>query len=388
MNNVLLNSASVAEVAFRNAMVVTPDDAFLGSVQVRGGRIVAIDRGPSAVGEDLEGDVLMPGVIDLHTDNLEKHFFPRPNIDWSPVSAAVTHDGCCLSVGVTTVFDSLSIGSFNAAASRNHDNLVRLADGLAAARAAGMLKADHRLHWRCETPADDLPDRLEALVGHPMTGLLSLMDHTPGQRQYRNLERYLANWVEQGMSPEAMEDRMAGIRDRQARNADRNRRLVAELAIERGHPLASHDDEDVEHIDVAADLGATVAEFPVTLEAARRAHERGMVVVMGGPNLIRGGSYSGNVPAADLAHAGLLDAFASDYVPRSLVECAIKLTAPAFGWSLAQAVATVTSAPARAAQLHDRGAIAPGLRADLLRVRIHDGLPVLRGVWVEGARAA
>jgi len=388
MNSVLLSSASVAEVVFRNALVVTADDAFTGSVRVRGGRIVAIDRGASTVGEDLEGDVLMPGVIDLHTDNLEKHFFPRPNIDWSPVSAAVTHDGCCLSVGVTTVFDSLSIGSFNAAASRNHDNLVRLAGGLGAAREAGMLKADHRLHWRCETPADDLPDRLEALAEHPMTGLFSLMDHTPGQRQYRNLERYLAGWAEQGMSPEAMDDRMAGIRDRQARNAARHRRLVAELAAARGCPLASHDDEDVEHIDVAADLGATVAEFPVTLEAARRAHERGMIVVMGGPNLIRGGSYSGNVPASDLAHAGLLDAFASDYVPRSLVECAIKLTTPAFGWSLARAVATVTAGPAAAAQLHDRGVIAPGRRADLLRVRIHEGLPVLRGVWVEGVRAA
>ena len=120
------------------------------------------------------------------------------------MSAAVTHDGCCLSVGVTTVFDSLSIGSFNAAASRNHDNLVRLAGGLETARAAGMLKAEHRLHWRCETPADDLPDRLETLAAHPMTGLFSLMDHTPGQRQYRNLARHLAGWADDGMTPEAI----------------------------------------------------------------------------------------------------------------------------------------------------------------------------------------
>nr|QQZ51110.1 hypothetical protein JKL49_08165 [Phenylobacterium glaciei] len=86
------------ELAFKNAQVVTAEDTFLGSVLVRDGKIVAVDRGGD-VGEDLDGDVLMPGVIDLHTDNLEKHFFPRPNIDWDPVSAAVTHDGCCLSVG-------------------------------------------------------------------------------------------------------------------------------------------------------------------------------------------------------------------------------------------------------------------------------------------------
>lgn len=376
------------ETAYRNALVVTADDSFTGSVLVRNGRIAAVDRGPSGVGEDLEGDVLMPGVIDLHTDNLERHFFPRPKIDWNPVSAAVTHDGCCLSVGVTTIFDSLSIGSFNAAASRDHENLARLAQGLAAARDAGMLKADHRLHWRCETPADDLPDRLEALAAHPMTGLFSLMDHTPGQRQYRDIERHFAGWRETGMSDEAIGRRMAEIRDRQTRNAERHRRLVADVAQDRGAPLASHDDEDAEHIDAAADLGATVAEFPVTVEAARRARERGMTVVMGGPNLIRGGSYSGNVRAADIAGEGLLDAFASDYVPRSLVECAFALTGPAFGWSLPAAVAVVTSAPARAARLEDRGAIESGRRADLIRVRLHDGLPVVRGVWVEGRRAA
>jgi alpha-D-ribose 1-methylphosphonate 5-triphosphate diphosphatase len=383
-----LTQEHTVESAYRNALVVTADEAFIGSVMVRDGLIASVDRGAGMVGEDLDGDVLMPGVIDLHTDNLERHFFPRPNIDWDPASAAVTHDGCCLSVGVTTVFDSLSIGSFNAAASRNHDNVARLAQGLAAARCAGALKADHRLHWRCETPADDLPAHLEAFVAHPMTALLSVMDHTPGQRQYRNLKRHLAGWAEGGMAADAIEARMAGIRDRQARNADRHRRLVAEVAVDRRLPLASHDDEDADHIDTAADLGATVAEFPVTLEAARRARERGMVVVMGGPNLIRGGSYSGNVRAADLAQEGLLDAFASDYVPRSLIECAFALTQPAFGWSLPQAAAVVTAAPARAARLADRGVIERGRRADLVRVRMHEGLPVVRGVWVEGRRAA
>ncbi len=376
------------DLAFRNAHVVTADDDFLGSVLVRDGRIASVDRGTGSVGEDFGGDILMPGVIDLHTDNLEKHFFPRPNIDWNPVSAAVTHDGCGISVGVTTVFDSLSIGSFNAAASRNHDNVARLAEGLAQAWTAGLLKADHRLHWRCETPADDLPGQLEAFARHPMTALLSVMDHTPGQRQYRNLDKYLTAWRADGMSQPAIDDRLAGIRERQGRNADRHRRLVADLARSKAIPLASHDDEDVAHIDHAADLGATVAEFPVTIEAARRARERGMVIVMGGPNLIRGGSYSGNVPAADLAREGLLDAFASDYVPRSLIECAFALTGPDFGWSLAKAVAVVTSGPARAAQLNDRGKVEVGSRADLLRVQARGALPVVQGVWVEGVRRA
>jgi alpha-D-ribose 1-methylphosphonate 5-triphosphate diphosphatase len=376
------------EQAFRNARVVTRDEEFTGSVLVRNGIIAAVDRGPGTVGEDFDGDVLMPGVIDLHTDALEKHFFPRPNIDWNPVSAAVSHDAACLSVGVTTVFDSLSVGSYNAGAARDRDNITKLTDGLLEARETGMLKADHRIHWRCETPSDELAQRLPPLAEHPMTALFSMMDHTPGQRQYRNIELHLNNWRERGMDEDAIARRLDEIRGRQARNASSNARFVAALARSKGVALASHDDEDVEHVDEAADLGATVSEFPVTLEAAERARSRGMTVVMGGPNLIRGGSYSGNVPASELAEAGLLDAFASDYVPRSLVECVFALTSAKFGWPLPRAVAVVTATVAAAVGLNDRGEVAKGRRADLLRVRGIGGLPVLRGAWVAGERAA
>ena len=376
------------EQAIRNARVVTRDEDFIGSVLVRDGMIAAVDRGSGGVGEDFDGDILMPGVIDIHTDALEKHFFPRPNIDWNPISAAVTHDAACRSVGVTTVFDSLSVGTYNANIARDRENLGRLTEGLLAARDAGMLKADHRIHWRCETTSDDLTERLPPMAEHPMTALFSMMDHTPGQRQYRNIELHLGHWRSRGMSDEEVETRLGEIRGRQARNATRNARFVAELAKAKGAALASHDDEDVEHIDQAADLGATVAEFPVTRQAAERAHARGMTVVMGGPNLIRGGSYSGNVPASELAGAGLLDAFASDYVPRSLVECVFALAATPLGWSLPRAVASVTANVAAAVGLHDRGEVAKGRRADLLRVRQVNGLPVLRGAWVAGERAA
>ncbi|MFC3079704.1 alpha-D-ribose 1-methylphosphonate 5-triphosphate diphosphatase [Phenylobacterium terrae] len=376
------------ELAFRNARIVAGEEEFIGSLLVRDGEIAEVASGASTVGEDLEGDVLMPGVVDLHTDNLEKHYFPRPNIDWNPVSAAVTHDGCGLSVGVTTTYDSLSVGTYNASPARAEESLRRLVDGLLTAWRAGMLKGDHRIHWRCETTSDHLRERLDHLADHPMTAMISLMDHTPGQRQYRNVEKHTANWRANGMTDLAVEQRLAEARARQSRNAAPNRVYVAALAKERGLPLVSHDDEDEAHVEEAADLGATVSEFPVTIEAARKARERGMVIVMGGPNLIRGGSYSGNVRAAELAELGLLDAFASDYVPRSLIECAFRITAEPFGWSLPRAVALVTEAPARAAGLTDRGRIAPGRRADLVRVRPVDGMPVVRGVWVKGRRVA
>jgi alpha-D-ribose 1-methylphosphonate 5-triphosphate diphosphatase len=372
-----------------NARIVTPDAVIEGGILLDGPVIAAIEPDAKAGDIDLEGDVLIPGIIDLHTDNLEKHFFPRPNIDWNPVSAAVVHDGLCASVGVTTVFDSLSIGSFGNAAARTGDNLLRLVDGLATAEAAGALRISHRLHWRCELPADDLMGELEHLGQHRLTGLFSLMDHTPGQRQYMHLERFLDRvWRAEGMSREDIDARMAMQRDRQARNVDRHRAAVAELARTRGVALAAHDDETEQHVDLAHAAGARIAEFPVTEAAAQRAHALGHAVIMGGPNLIRGGSYSGNLSAARAGEIGVLDGFASDYVPRSLVECAFALTRADFGWSLPAAVRTVTQVPAEAVGLNDRGALVPGRRADLVRIRMAAGLPVVAGVWVAGARVA
>lgn len=368
-----------------NARIVTPEGVVEGALAAEAGLITAIDAGP-ARGEDLDGDLLISGIVDLHTDNLEKHFFPRSNIDWNPVSAAIIHDGFCISLGITTVFDSLSVGSFGSAAARTNDNLVRLTGALAHAVQTGLVKGEHRIHWRCETPSRSFAAWIEELAPNPLTGLFSLMDHTPGQRQYRNLARFLDMWRREGMSEAEIEGRMADRAVLQRDVAPGNRALTAELARAHGAPLASHDDETAAHIDEAADLGATIAEFPVTEEAAARARARGMVNIMGGPNLIRGGSYSGNVPAARIAELGLLDGFASDYVPRSLIECAFALAAEPFSWPIEKAVETVTSIPARAAGLVDRGALAPGQRADLVRVRLIEGRPIVRGVWVGGAR--
>lgn len=375
------------EQAFFNARVVMRDTVAQGALLVRDGVVAGIDDGGGRIGEDLEGDILAPGIIDLHTDNLEKHFFPRPNIDWDAASAAIVHDGLCASVGVTTVYDSLSIGSY-ANAARTEDNQTRLIEGVAHAAAAGLLRIDHRFHWRCELSAGDMMSRLDPVVTHPLTGLLSLMDHTPGQRQYRNIEKFRKAWRAEGMDDTQIAEKLSAALVRQAENVGPNRARTAAIAQAMKIPLAAHDDETVAHIDDAADAGATIAEFPVTMEAAQHARARGMAVIMGGPNLIRGGSYSGNVAAREVAAQGLLDGFASDYVPRSLIECAIKLTQPPFNWDLSRAWATVSAVPAAALGLSDRGVLEAGRRGDLVRIRVMDGRPIVRGVWVAGRRVA
>lgn len=373
------------EMLISHAKIVTPTEVFEGALGVSDGHVASLDS--QAGGVDFAGDYLIPGLVDIHTDNLEKHFYPRPGVDWDPRSAAIIHDGQCVSVGVTTAFDSLSIGSWSDNEARHLENMLRLVEGLVAASNAGHLRGTHLIHWRCETSSPVLEDLMEKLVPNPLTHLLSVMDHTPGQRQYPDIEKHKARWKEHlGLTEEEVEARVENAMAKQARYAPANRKVVARFAQSGGLALASHDDQMPEHIDDALAINATIAEFPTTLEAARLAKQNDMTVVMGAPNLMRGGSYSGNASAADVAEEGLLDAFASDYVPRSMIEAAFALTQAPYNWSLPDAIRTVTHAPAACVGLADRGAIEIGKRADFIRVRIEDGRPLVRGVWVGGER--
>jgi alpha-D-ribose 1-methylphosphonate 5-triphosphate diphosphatase len=212
------------------------------------------------------------------------------------------------------------------------------------------------------------------------------MDHTPGQRQFTNVEHYFAYY--QGRFGYSAADMEALVERRVADQrlyADVNRRRVVELSRQRRLALASHDDATVEHVMEALDLGMTMAEFPTTIEAAGVAHERGMAVIMGAPNVVRGGSHSGNVSARALAAERTLDILSSDYVPSSLLHAAFLLRDEQ-GIGLPTAVAMVSATPAEAIGLEDRGEIAVGRRADLVRARLAGEFPVVREVWRAGSR--
>jgi alpha-D-ribose 1-methylphosphonate 5-triphosphate diphosphatase len=376
------------EGGVRNARVVTRDAVLAGSVAWQDGRITGVDQGSGRTGIDLDGDFLLPGLIELHTDNLEKHYAPRIGVVWDAVSAAVSHDVQCAGSGITTVFDSLVLGA--APGWEIRDQWLRpMLDGLATARAAGMLKGDHRLHLRCEVTHPDIVPFLERFLGEPALGFMSLMDHAPGDRQSPDIEAYRRRYRNTfGLSEQEVEDHVSALLEGSRLHGPGNRLALGALARARNIPLASHDDAREEHVLEALELGAVLTEFPTTLEAARAAHGRGLKVLMGAPNLIRGHSHSGNVAAADLAREGVLDILSSDYIPASLLQAAFRLADDPFGIPLPDAVATATANPAEAAGLDDRGMIAEGRRADLVRVRVIEGRPVVRAVWVEGERVA
>ncbi len=362
----------------RNARVVTADEEFIGCVAIEGGLIRSVDRGSSAItgAEDWAGDWLLPGLVELHTDNLEKHLVPRPGVLWDAHAAMVAHDAQCAAAGITTVFDSIVIGDADQGGSRSRTQHTSIA-ALHECAAAGLLRVAHFLHLRCEVSAPDVAEVFDRYADDRLLRLVSVMDHTPGQRQWRDLTSY-RRYAERNGSYADSEfgQMMARRKDDQRRCAAPNRAAIIEACRRRGLPLASHDDTEIEHVQQARAEAVSLAEFPTTVAAARAAREAGMSIVMGGPNLVTGGSHSGNVSAAELASLDLLDIFSSDYVPASLLLAAFRLR-ETLDWPLPRAIATVSRNPARAVGLADRGEIAVGLRADLIRVRHAKSMPFI-----------
>lgn len=369
-----------------HARLVLEDEVIEGTVVLDGTTIVEVQPGrSSAAGAvDLDGDILMPGVVDVHTDNLERQVQPRSNARWPSRSAMLTHDAQCAVSGVTTVFDALCLGDLGF----DKDRIQTFHDGvrdLDALSGTGLLKSEHFLHLRCEMPASDVMDLLDPVADHKLVRMVSLMDHSPGVGQYSDLDRYRAMRRREGVSAERVEQRIEELQAQRALMRDVNRRRLLARMAGSGVALASHDDRTEEEIEENHRDGIRISEFPVSMIAAKAARARGMQVIAGAPNIVRGGSHSGNVSAADMVRERAVDGLASDYVPASLVEAAFACVEKA-GITLAQGVAMVTAAPAAMAGLTDRGRIAAGQRADLVRVREFEGVPVVRQVWRSGER--
>lgn len=373
-----------------NARVVLPDRVVeVGWVAVADGRIAGFGEGAAPErGLDLRGDFLLPGLVELHTDHLESHFAPRPHVRWHALSAVTAYDAQIAASGITTVFDSLRAGSDADSASIG-DDLIALAEALEAARRIDGLRVDHRTHLRCEIASADVVDQVEDFAGRFPIHLMSLMDHTPGQRQFRDIETWRRFYTRRsGMSESEIQGFIRQRLDLHERFAAPHRRRLVALSERVGAVLASHDDATAAHVAESVADGVGVAEFPTTVEAAGASHEAGVAVMMGAPNVVRGASHSGNVAAEVLAREGLLDVLSSDYVPASLLFAAFHLPRRVPSITLPQAIRMVTSAPAEAAGLHDRGAIEAGRRADLVRVTVADDAPMVRRVWAQGRFAA
>ena len=387
-----MNSPTSTPAVFTNAQLVLEDEVVKGSLTSQHGLIQHIDQGSSSVTQaiDLQGDYLIPGLVEVHTDNFERHMMPRPKVRWDDSPALLAHDAEIAAAGITTVLDALGVGEADPDSVRGNDwdtVLNCISDFVN----RGVLRADHYLHVRCELPAPNTLELFKPFAGHDLVKMISVMDHTPGQRQWENIEHA---WIyfsgKKGWTKQKFEERVAMAQDAQARYAKPHRAYLTEYCQDNQIALASHDDTTVAHVEEAFAEGATVCEFPTTIAAAQAAKARNMLTIMGGPNVVRGGSHSGNVSAIELAKLGLVDILSSDYVPGSLMSATVRLTETT-DLSLPQAVALVTRNPAKSIGLHDRGSLAVGLRSDFVQVRminLPDGRhqPIVRAVWRGGVR--
>ncbi|WP_062763248.1 alpha-D-ribose 1-methylphosphonate 5-triphosphate diphosphatase [Falsirhodobacter sp. alg1] len=373
----------MTETIFTNARLVLENEVRTGSIVIRDGLIADIGE-PRRTGIDCDGDLIAPGLIELHTDNLERHIQPRPGVNWPHAAAIIAHDAELASTGITTVFDALRVGSISGS-----DGYSRYARDLASEILAMRpnLRISHRLHLRAEVCSETLAEELAEFTADDRIGIVSLMDHTPGQRQFRDISK-LAQYHKgkRGMSDAAFKEHCDLLIDLRNRFGTTHEAATVAAAKRWGAVLASHDDTTAEHVATSAGYGIELAEFPTTMEAASANRTAGIRNIMGAPNLIRGGSHSGNIAAHELAAARLLDIISSDYVPAALLTSAVMLGNL---WdNLAQGFATVTAAPAAASGLVDRGRLAVGLRADLIRVAMPDTQPYLRETWASGHRVA
>ena len=378
------------EFSLANARLIVDDSEVTGRLTVADGVIASIDYDKTvpAGALDCGGDFLSPGMIELHTDNLERHLKPRPGVRQPTQDSLIAHDGELASTGITTVFDALRVGSVVSDGRNDYEPYaLEAAESLVHLKAARQLRIDHQVHLRAEICSETLTEELDAFTGSVDIGIVSLMDHAPGQRQFSNTDQlilYLKG--KHGMSDTDIEKHFADMTALRERNGARHRDAAIRFANAAGAVLASHDDTTVQDVAESKQANCALAEFPTTMEAAAECEKADIAVMMGAPNLMRGGSHSGNVSAADLVEPGYLKILSSDYVPSTLLRAAVKLGSDLN--DMAAGMATVTARPARSVNLDDRGRLAVGLRADLLRFGVEGTHPVIRGVWSGGRQVA
>lgn len=390
--NYIVSHSESLEQLYTNAQIVLNDEIVHGCVQVKDGVISDVSSGVSSVTStalDCQGDYLIPGLIELHTDHLETHYSPRPGVRWEMLPAIQAHDAQIAAAGITTVFDCLRCGQ-ERTGQFDTGEMKNLALVMQQASEQNRLRIEHRLHLRCEVSAGDVMDDFQLFEQVPEVGLVSLMDHSPGQRQFPTLEGYAAYHQKRLKMTDDEFAHYVDVRvSASEKYSDKHRQQLSQLCAQRGIPLASHDDATLSHVNESILFGVSIAEFPTTLEAARESHQAGQGVLMGAPNVVRGQSHTGNVAARTLLENNCLDILSSDYIPSSLLQAVFLL---ALEWqviSLPKAIALVTKNPANAMSLKDRGEIAVGRRADLVQVAHAPGqdiTPIVRSVWRNGTR--
>ncbi len=383
----------MSSVSIVHAHLVLPDAVLEdGAVLIRDGKIVEVGSCLEVAWADADEVIdaghslyLLPGLIDTHCDGLEVEINPRPRVNFDGLFAMRNYERRCLMGGVTTSFHALTFADMPRSGRTLEEAALRAELVRESRQQASM---DHQLLHRCDVWTPTALDSLFGSLRVSPVQAMSLNDHTPGQGQYRNLDEFKKTMIAyHGADPTYDAD--ADIEKRIAARQDRTpvMEVLGRVGVEfraQAFVLASHDDDSVERVDAMHELGCTIAEFPVVIEAARRAREIGEWITVGAPNIVRGGSTSGNSDATELVREGLADIICADYHTPSMLVAATKLVDLGI-CTLPEAVAKVTANPAAAFGLDDRGRIEVGLAGDLVLVDLERGRPRVHDALYRGA---
>lgn len=368
-----------------NAKLILANEVISGTLEVENGLIKSIDQTKTAVPKAIDccGMYVSPGIIELHTDNIERHMEPRPGVSWPIKPAVLAHDTEMASCGITTVFDALRVGSISNSPALYSAYARTLATAILELKKEKLFKIKHLIHLRAEICSETLIKEMSDFGPEDHIGIISLMDHTPGQRQWRDLEK-LKEFVQgrKKVDDQGFAEHVSTLKALRDKHGASHERFVCEQAKKLNVVLASHDDTTKDHVKQSVSRGVQIAEFPTTKEAALSCKKEKISIMMGAPNLIRKGSHSGNVSALELAQDDLLDIVSSDYVPAALFQSSMVL-ADLWG-SLPRAMRTVTLSPAKATGLQDRGVIDIGKKADLIMFDRHKEVSLIKSAWSDG----
>ena len=374
----------MTETILTNARIVCPDREVNGTLVLENGCIADILPRNVPGGTDLQGAILIPGVIDIHSDYLERELSPRPTAKIPIELALHVMDMRALSSGLTTVATAARIAEDPDEGPEPRRSGLR-GDGVKLAKTFEQLtpemRVHHLIHIRWNTnfePQDALFDELLQLN---TIGNLVFNDDAPGQRQFRDLEALIQQRAtRRNISPEVARQE---IEERKLRAGKLNNRMQVKARLAGKVSIGSHDDTTVEQVLEAFDSGATLSEMPCTIEAARKAKELGMMVCMGAPNYFRGGSHCGNLACHEALAENLVDIICSDYHFPSMLASLVRMVEE--GMTLSAATNLFTLNPAGHLRIGDRtGSIEVGKQADLVAFHHYKGFGDVARVWVDG----
>ena len=379
-------------IAIKNGRIVLPDRILDGKIlALDGDRIHSIaEEIPPEAGKviDAHGRYITPGFFDVHSDKIEQFILPRPTAQFDFELALKECERELLHLGITTIYHSFSLLKdelFGKSPLRTRENVEKMAALIRDIHDRNHL-IHHRFHLRIEIDNLDAYAIAKAMIAQGLAHEISFMDHSPGQGQYRNLEIYqktIRKYHGREIEELGFEKVLEMQRNKKTLSFEQLKELC-QFAHENGVAVASHDDDTLEKLDMNREIGVDISEFPINLEAAKYARSLGFATVVGAPNILLGGSHSGNMSAAEAIQAGCADILCSDYYPPAILHSIFAMHLK-YGVPLPEMVKKATLNPAVAMGLgQDYGSIEPGKKADLLVIGILDGYPVITHVLVDG----